>query len=48
MKLLITLALLASSFGVYAACTTHTIYTADKITMCTTCCANGNCTTTCI
>ena len=42
----ITLALAASA--AYAACTTHTIFGPNgQATICTTCCAGSNCTTTC-
>ena len=42
----ITLALAASA--AYAACTTHTIFGPNgQTTICTTCCAGSNCTTTC-
>jgi hypothetical protein len=33
--------------AVYANCTTHTVNSGGKFIMCTTCCYNGNCNTTC-
>lgn len=46
-KALIGIWMLASAGMVYAACTTHTYIGPNGGTMCTTCCFNGNCTTTC-
>lgn len=44
---LITAGLLVAS-AAYAACTTHTIFTADgRMVICTTCCTGGSCTTNC-
>ena len=45
--ILIAVALLTTSIGAYAACTTHTVYQGGRTTICTTCCSYGNCTTTC-
>jgi len=47
-QLLLAVALLVASMAASAQCTTHTIMTADgRMVMCTTCCFNGNCTTSC-
>ena len=46
-KVLLAIASLAVATTAYAACTTHTYMINGKMTTCTTCCFNGNCTTTC-
>lgn len=46
-KILIALAIISAPAVAYAACTTHTYIIDGKYTVCTTCCYNGNCTTTC-
>lgn len=47
-KLLIATALLVTSLGAYAACTTNTLIQADgNMVQCITCCFAGACTTTC-
>ena len=46
-KVLFGLAVAAFATAVYAQCTTHTYVVNGKYTTCTTCCYNGNCTTTC-
>lgn len=45
--LLVSLALLIASFGAYAACTTSSLSTNDGMVICTTCCFDSVCTTTC-
>jgi len=48
-RLLIATALLVTSLSAYAMCTSHTfIGTNGTMIMCTTCCFNGSCTTTCL
>ena len=48
-KLLIATALLVTSLGAYAACTTTTMIQPNgNVVMCTTCCFYGNCTVTCL
>ena len=47
-KLLIATALLVTSLGAYAVCTSNTfIDPSGKMVMCTTCCFGASCTTTC-
>jgi len=47
-QLLIAVALLVASMAASAQCTTHYVYAADgKMSVCQTCCSNGNCTTSC-
>mgnify|MGYP003627301571 CR=1 FL=1 len=47
--ILIAVALLTTSIGAYAACTTTTLIQPNgSVVMCTTCCFNGNCTVTCL
>ena len=48
MKYIIALTMLLTSLSVYAACTTNTFILQDKMVVCTTCCVNGSCTTSCI
>lgn len=38
---------LGFSAAAYAACSTHTITSGGRMMTCTTCCYNGNCSTTC-
>jgi len=47
-KLLIGLALLTAPMIATAQCSTHTYYVDGRYVMCTTCCYNGNCNTTCL
>ena len=47
-KFLTAVALMAFAGSVYAACSTHTIFSGGKYVTCTTCCDSfGNCNTTC-
>lgn len=47
-RLLIATALLITSLGAYAVCTSNTfIDPSGKVVMCTTCCFGASCTTTC-
>lgn len=46
-KLILAVGGLMVAGTVYAACTTHTYTINGRMTTCTTCCYNGNCTTTC-
>lgn len=46
-KIIAALLLGLGGVGVAWACTTTTIITSDRTVVCTTCCYNGNCTTTC-
>ena len=47
-KLFLGVGVLLASVAVYAACVTNTVIQKDgSVTICTTCCYNGNCTTTC-
>lgn len=46
--ILIAVALLTTSIGAYAACTTNTVYQDGRTTVCIVCCGDdGNCNTTC-
>ena len=47
-KLLAAVAGLAFAGAAYASCTTHSYFINGKTVMCTTCCFNGNCTTSCL
>lgn len=47
-KLFVGLGLFLVAGVVYANCVTNTTYTRNGIVICTICCYNGNCTTTCI
>jgi hypothetical protein len=47
-KILAAVLGLGIATAAYANCTTHTLTTASgKMIVCTTCCYNGNCNTTC-
>ena len=47
-KLFVGIGLALASAAVYASCITTTVIQKDgSVTICTTCCYNGNCTTTC-
>lgn len=46
-KLIIAVTLLTVSISAYAACSTHQFWVNGRLTICTTCCNNGNCTTNC-
>jgi len=47
-QIIVAILLAVSSMAASAQCNTHTIMTADgRMVMCTTCCFNGNCNTTC-
>jgi hypothetical protein len=46
-KLMAAVAGLLFTGAAYAACTTHTYMVNGKMLTCTTCCYNGNCTTSC-
>jgi len=46
-KLIAGIGALIFSGAVYAQCVTNTYNVNGKITVCTTCCYSGNCTTTC-
>lgn len=48
MKTLLTLTLILTSLTVHANCTTNTIFVGDKMLLCTTCCVDNNCQTTCL
>lgn len=49
MKMILALAaLLAATTAAYATCTSHTYFVNGKMTICTTCCTGGHCTTSCI
>jgi len=48
-KIIAGVILALSATAVYASCVTNTIINRDgSMTVCTTCCYYGNCTTTCI
>jgi len=48
-KYIVGIILALTATAVYATCTTNTIIGRDgRMTVCTTCCSYGNCTTTCI
>ena len=48
-RLLIGIIFATSAGVVYANCVTNTIFKRDgTMTVCTTCCYSGNCTTTCM
>lgn len=48
-KIIIAIALSLTATAVYASCVTNTIFNRDgTMTVCTTCCYSGNCTTTCM
>lgn len=47
-KTIIGITLLLTSLVAYANCTTNTIIVGNKYMVCTTCCVDGNCTTTCL
>ena len=47
-KYLLGVVLALSAGAVYATCVTHTTFSGGRMTVCTTCCAGNNCTTTCI
>jgi len=48
-KLLVIASLVLATFVVHADCVTNTIIGKDgRMTVCTTCCNGGYCTTTCI
>lgn len=47
-KLALTIAGMLVATAVYAACSTHTVFTPDgRVVTCTTCCYGSNCTTNC-
>ena len=49
MKIALALvAFLAAASAAAASCSTHSYIVNGKLTMCTTCCNSGSCTTTCI
>ena len=47
-KLIISVIIALTPIAAYAACTTSTYTYNGKTVMCTTCCFNGSCNTTCI
>jgi len=47
-KAIVALTLLGASSWAYAACSTTTYTIGGKMTTCTTCCYNGNCTVSCL
>jgi hypothetical protein len=47
-KIIVAIALSLTATVVYANCITNTVFSGGRMTVCTTCCYYGNCTTTCI
>jgi hypothetical protein len=47
-KFIVGVALALSAGVVYANCVTNTVFSGGRMTVCTTCCYGGNCTTNCI
>ena len=47
-KFIIGVALTLSAGVVYANCVTNTVFSGGRMTVCTTCCYGGSCSTTCM
>jgi hypothetical protein len=47
-RLLIGIIFATSTTVAYANCVTNTVFSGGRMTVCTTCCYGGNCTTTCM
>jgi hypothetical protein len=47
-KIIIAIALTMSASVALANCVTNTVFSGGRMTICTTCCQFGSCTTTCV